>query len=273
MTLAAPTVMLKKRIATVAVAFPVLVAAVWFDRPLPWFSLAMVAWALLATHEFYRLTGVTRSLSLTVMGMVWSVLFILSPHFDRPYISPELLTSLVILSLLILIFRPQKEGALTTWALTMAGVLYVGWLLSLLVSMRLEAGKEWVFLALFTTFATDIAAFFVGKAIGRHHLAPRLSPGKTWEGAAGGVLGAVLVGVVTVAAFRMPLSWPHAVFLTIVVSIFAQLGGLAMSLLKRNVGVKDSGKIMPGHGGILDRTDSVLFAGVIVYYTVLALGG
>jgi phosphatidate cytidylyltransferase len=160
----------------------------------------------------------------------------------------------------------------------MAGILYVGWLLSYFVALRgivfagiEEAGRNWVFLALFATFGSDTAAFFAGRAVGRHHLAPRISPGKTWEGAIAGVLGAILVSLLFTipSPVNLPLSYWQAVLLGSLVSIFGQLGDLVESLFKRNMRVKDSGKLLPGHGGALDRIDSVVFAGVVVYYYVI----
>jgi len=149
----------------------------------------------------------------------------------------------------------------------MGGILYVGWLLSLLVTLRIEAGREWVFLALFTTFGSDTAAYFIGKAFGRHKLAPGISPGKTWEGAIAGVFGGVIISLLFILStpLQLPLGYGQAVLLGVLISVFGQLGDLAESLLKRNAGVKDSGGLMPGHGGLLDRMDSVVLAGVVVY--------
>ena len=230
-------------------------------------------WGLLACFEFYRMTAVSGVLPLTGFGLVWTLLFILRPQFDFPI--PLLLTSAVVLSLILLVLSPQKEGAFTRWAWVMAGVLYVGWLLSYLVALRLEAGRGWVYLALLSTFGSDTAAFFLGRALGRHHLAPRISPAKTWEGAIAGVLGAVIISLLFTlpTPLQLPLSYGQAILLGILVSVFGQLGDLAESLMKRNSGVKDSGNLMPGHGGVLDRMDSVVFAGVVVYlyYTFVVL--
>jgi len=211
--------------------------------------------------------------SLTYFGLVWTLLFILSPHFDYDFIIPLLLTSAMVLSLLWLVLRPQKEGAFIGWAWTIAGILYVGWLLSYLVTLRLEAGRNWVFFALFTTFGSDTVAFFVGRALGRHRLAPRISPNKTWEGAIAGVFGAIIVSLLFIlpTPLSLPLSYGQAVLLGLLVSIFGQFGDLVESLLKRSTGVKESGKLMPGHGGVLDRMDSIVFAGIVVYYYFLFL--
>jgi len=262
--------MLKKRVLTALWSIPLLVAAVWFDKPLPWFTILVAIFGVLAAFEFYRMVAAAKAAPLTCFGLVLTLLFILSPHFSNALPMPLLVTSAVLLSLIWLIFRPQKEGAFAGWAWTMAGLLYIGWLMSYLVALRgLDNGREWVFFALFTTFGSDTAAFFVGRALGRHYLAPRISPKKTWEGVIGGVLGAIIISLLVAIFLNLPLSYGQAIFLGLLVSIFGQLGDLVESLLKRNMGVKDSGQLMPGHGGVLDRIDSVVFAGIVVYYYVI----
>ena len=126
-------------------------------------------------------------------------------------------------------------------------------------------------LALFTTFGSDTAAFFIGKAWGKHRLAPNISPGKTWEGVIAGLLGAIIVSLLFTipTPLHLNLRYWQAIILGLLVSIFGQAGDLVESLLKRNMGVKDSGKLLPGHGGFLDRMDSIVFASVVVYYFVI----
>ncbi|MFC2065487.1 phosphatidate cytidylyltransferase [Chloroflexota bacterium] len=258
--------MFKKRIITALWSIPLLIVAIWFDKPLPWFTILVAVWGLLAAIELYRMVAVAKVPSLACFGLIWTLLFILSPHFDYDFIIPLLLTSAIVLSMLLLVLHPNKKGTFASWAWTMAGILYVGWLLSYLVALRLDAGRDWVFLALFATFGSDTAAYFVGSILGKHHLAPRISPAKTWEGAIAGVFGAIMVSLATVAVLGLPLSYGHAILLGLLVSIFGQFGDLAESLLKRNMGVKESGKLIPGHGGILDRMDSVVLTAIVVYY-------
>ena len=259
--------MLKKRVITAIWGLPLLIIAVWFDEPLPWFTILVAIWGLLAVFEFYRLVAVSEVRSLTAFGLLWTLLFILSPHFDYDFTVPLLLTSAIVLSLVWLVLYSQKEGVFLGWVWAIAGILYVGWLLSFLVSLRLDAGRNWVFFALFTTFGSDTIAFFVGRALGRHRLAPSISPNKTWEGAIGGVFGAIIVSLLFTlpTPLNLPLSYGQAILLGLLVSVFGQFGDLVESLLKRNMGVKESGSMVPGHGGFLDRTDSVVFAGVVVY--------
>ena len=259
--------MLKKRVITALWGLPLLIIAVWFDEPLPWFTILVAIWGLLAVFEFYRLVAVSEVRSLTAFGLIWTLLFILSPHFDYDFTVPLLLTSAIVLSLVWLVLHPQKEGVFLGWVWAIAGILYVGWLLSFLVGLRLDAGRNWVFFALFTTFGFDTIAFFVGRALGRHRLAPSISPNKTWEGAIGGVFGAIIVSLLFTlpTPLNLPLGYGQAILLGLLVSVFGQFGDLVESLLKRNMGVKESSNMVPGHGGFLDRMDSVVFAGIVVY--------
>ncbi len=265
--------MLKKRIIAALWGIPLLIAAIWFDEPLPWFTILIAIWGLLAVFEFYRLVAASKVTPLTYFGLIWTLLFILNPHFDYALPMPLLLTSIVILPLIWFILRPQKEQAFVSWTWTIAGILYVGWLLSYWVALRgLDDSRNWIFFALFITFASDTSAFFIGRALGKHHLAPRISPGKTWEGAIAGVFSAIIISLLFIlpSPLGLPLSWWQTILLGLVVSIFGQLGDLVESLFKRNMGVKEASKLIPGHGGALDRIDSVVFAGIVVYYYVLS---
>ena len=262
--------MLKKRIITALWGIPLLITVIWFGEP--WVTILVALWGLLAAFEFYRMVAASKVSPLTYFGLIWTLLFILSPHCNYDTLIPLLLTSAVIISLIWLLLRPQKEGAFIGWAWTIGGILYIGWLLSYYVVLRgLDDGRNWVFLALFTTFASDTAAFFVGRALGKHRLAPRISPGKTWEGAIAGVFGAIIVSLLfTISTpLHLPLIHWQAILLGLLVSVFGQLGDLVESLFKRTMGVKESSKLIPGHGGFLDRIDSVVFAGVVVYYYVI----
>jgi phosphatidate cytidylyltransferase len=272
--------MLKKRVITSLWFAPLLVVVVWFGGERG-FTVLMAVFGILAALEFYRMAAMAKLLPFTCFGLVWTAFFILgrnsellsflTPYFTTGLLMPLLLTSAVVIPLIGLLGRRQKEGAFNSWVWTVAGILYVGWLLGHLVALRgLDDGRNWVFFILFVTWASDTFAFFVGRRFGRHKLAPSISPGKTWEGAAGGVGAAVIMSILffTPTPFRLPLiSW-QAIPLAVLVSIFGQLGDLVESLLKRNMGVKDSGSLMPGHGGVLDRIDSLVFASVVVYYVV-----
>jgi phosphatidate cytidylyltransferase len=265
--------MLKKRLLTALVGLPLVVVAVWFDEPLSWFTVLAVVWGILAILEFYRLVATFKVPLLTLFGVIWTALFILSPHVKYELTAPILFTSGVVVSLIWLVLRSQRDGAFAGWVWTMGGVLYLGWLLSYMVALRLEGGPGWVLFAIFTTFGSDTTAYFIGRALGKHPLAPHISPHKTWEGAAAGATGAVLVSLLFIlpTPVQLPLVYWQAMVIGLLVSVLGQFGDLAKSILKRNVGVKESGDLLPGHGGVLDRTDSIVFAGVVVYYAFLIL--
>ena len=271
--------MLKQRIITSLWGIPLISLAVWFDKPVHWFTVLIAAWGVLAVLEFYRAVAASKVSPLTWFGAVLTLLLILSrsaevrtllqPRFDSSLVTQILLTSLVVLPLVWLLLRRQKEGAVASWVWTLAGILYIGWMLGNLVALRsLDDGRNWVYLTLFATFASDTAAFFYGRAVGKHKLAPDISPGKTREGAVAGGVGAVVASLFFTlqTPFILPINWWQAIVLGLLVSLFGQLGDLAESLFKRNMGVKDSGTTLPGHGGFLDRVDSIVFASVVVYY-------
>jgi phosphatidate cytidylyltransferase len=267
--------MLKRRVITGLWGVPLVIVAIWFDEPLPWFTLLAVIGGLLAIVEFYKITGIVRIVPLTVFGLIWTLLFIIESHWNYDHAIIILLASAVVISLLLRVPLRTVKFSLSDWAWSLAGIIYVGLLLGLLVSLRIEAGREWLYLVILCTFGSDTAAFFIGRAVGRHKLAPRISPGKTWEGAAGGLFGAVIVSLLFTLStpVRLPISYGEAIMLGLLISVCGQIGDLAESKLKRYKNVKESGTLMPGHGGLLDRLDSILFAGlsVYMYYTLIVI--
>jgi phosphatidate cytidylyltransferase len=257
------------------IGVPLVIAVIWFG--LPWFTIFGVLWGSGALWEYFNIVSHSKGLSpLTYFGLVWAAVIVMSPnlirinaHTQQWFASPVVLTAGIVISLIYLLFRKDKEKGFTNWAWTVAGVLYIGWLLSFLVSLRgLEDGRGWVFVAIGCTFASDISAFLGGRTFGRHKLAPYISPNKTWEGVFSGIVGAAIVSVVARWLFDLPIGYAGAVLLGILVSVFGQIGDLVKSLFKRNMAVKDSSRIIPGHGGFLDRMDSMAFAGITVYFFV-----
>jgi phosphatidate cytidylyltransferase len=264
--------MLKHRVITAAVGVPLVILAIWFGDP--WFSLLIAAAALAGTYEFYHMANFDRREPLIYLGLLWTLALVLSPHYRSPDILPIIITATMLVSLICLLRRPSRERVFHNWAWTIVGALYVGWMLSYWLSLRgLEDGRNWVYLAMLTTFANDTGAFFIGRAMGKHRLAPAISPTKTWEGAIGGLISAILGAIVIAMVLNLisPFAFKYwqIILLGFLVGLFAQLGDLVESLLKRNMGVKESGNLLPGHGGILDRFDSLIFVGAVVYYYVI----
>jgi phosphatidate cytidylyltransferase len=269
--------MLKLRLITAAVGIPLIILAIWFGTP--WFSLLIAAAAAGGAYEFYRMASFSNREPLLYLGLLWSLALVLSPHYAGPNILPIVTTAAMLISLICLLFRPSKESAFRNWAWTVVGALYAGWMLSYWLNLRgLENGWNWVYLAMFTTFANDTGAYFIGRSIGKHKLAPRLSPSKTWEGAIGGLASAVLASIVLATVLKLisvelgsafAFQYWQIVLLGLLIGLFAQIGDLIESLLKRTMQVKESGSLLPGHGGILDRFDSLIFVGAVVYYYVI----
>jgi phosphatidate cytidylyltransferase len=274
---------MKQRIITALCGIPVLVAFIWYDTPrFPLLILLIAGFAALGAIEFYRLAALSGARPLTVFGVVWCLLFIVGAHldanYDVDYLIPSLLASAIILPLVwFLLFSSQRS--FVNWSWTLAGTLYLGWMLGYYVALREhDQGKEWVILVIFSVFACDTVAFFVGRAWGKHRMAPTISPRKTWEGAVGGFLAAIaaaaiIYALLNVADFSLPTGYAQVVFLGCLVGVVAQLGDLLESMLKRRAGVKDSGTLLPGHGGILDRIDSLVITGAIIYYYVVWVAG
>lgn len=262
-----------KRVTFAVIAAPAVVWAAWLGG-LPLAMLLAVA-AGIAAWEFYRLAIGSGSVPLWGHGVIFSALVPLLVHarFAGLWTPPLSVLMLVVLELLTVALwvRGSLGKPLEVVGITLLGVLYTGGMLSFAYALRYHgyavgaaAGTALVALPLLLTWGTDIGGFVFGRAFGRRKLMPRISPGKTVVGAVGGLLLAVVVSVVYVrfvlqpaGHLTMPL-WGVLLF-GAVVSVAAQVGDLVESMLKRQAGVKDSSHLIPGHGGVLDRIDSLLF--------------
>lgn len=205
---------------------------------------------------------------------------------------PILLTIGICIAFFRLLFRyEQPPATIADIATTILGFIYLGWMPSHLVLLRnlyppgmqtvsnplQQPGLAYVWVSLFIVWATDVFAYYTGKKFGRHLLFPQVSPKKTIEGAIGGLIAAIFFAVLVVYLsdnYLFPCRpfggklWPQAPLMAIVVSLAGQFGDLCESLLKRDAGVKDSSTIIPGHGGFLDRGDSLIFGGAVSYYWI-----
>ena len=196
---------------------------------------------------------------------LWGFVFILLLLADAAYPGNGILHSglplFVMLTLAVPLRAANLENALLNWALTLAGALYVGALLAqFLVLRKLGLGLELTAMAAFATWASDSGAFLIGTRYGRHRFAPRISPKKSWEGAIGGGLLGMLAGVAWGVLTMPSIEFYQLVILALLIVAGGMAGDLAESLIKRQVGVKDAGGIIPGPGGVLDRIDSMMFA-------------
>ncbi len=260
--------MVVKRIITGVLIAVFIGVIIWLGDP--WFTLAAIAVAALGCLEFYRIVRTENIQPLSILGVVFSVLFILNAHSPFSITLSLLFALLTVVPLIWVLFQKNKDNAFINWGWTAAGVLYTGWLLSFYVLIRkFENGMGWIFLVLACTALCDVFAYAVGSTLGRHPMASSVSPGKTWEGAAGGLAASVLFAVLLGLLFGLPLNWWQMVLAGIIISLFSQMGDLIESLLKRNMKAKDTGSLLPGHGGILDRIDSHLLVAPVAYFLIL----
>ena len=263
--------MLRQRILSALIGVPVVVAATWFGHP--WYAILIAGIALWGLVEFYGLASRSQQRPALVLGVILTLLFLAYGLFKWDS-GALLVSSAIVISLVWFLFRPPLEDAFMNWVWTLIGALYVGWLMSYFLLLRdVPQGMEWVLVALFTTFVADSAAYLVGRTLGRHSLAPRISPKKTWEGLIAGLLGAIVAAVVLISLFQLPAGWEKAGLLGLMAGVFGQFGDLSESMLKRSLKIKDSAQTIPGHGGILDRLDSLLFTVFVVYYYVVWIIG
>ncbi|MFQ6059128.1 MAG: phosphatidate cytidylyltransferase [Anaerolineae bacterium] len=238
-----------------------------------WWYFALVAGAALTgCYEFYRMVARDTHRPAPWPGMALAALLLLGARYPAWGVVRAGLAAAIMLAFGWQLFQPQARRSLTDWALTLAGGLYVGWLAGHFISLRqLPRGLEWTALMFLATWANDTGAYFAGLSLGRRPFAPHISPHKTWEGSIGGWLTGV-VATALIGSF-VGLSLTHGVLLGLAIALAATLGDLAVSFIKRQVGVKDSSHLIPGHGGMLDRMDSLLFTVVVVYYYVVWIAG
>jgi phosphatidate cytidylyltransferase len=261
---------LPRRIVTALLFGLITLGALLFGRELGW-GLLLGVGAALALGEFYTLTRESHRLPNEVFGVVAAAAMPIAAALWGTLGLTGVFTVLVVAALMWhLAFRQVR---LVDTAVTVFGAVYVGFSLAHLSLMRLlDAGTVLVLATLISVWLNDIAAYVVGSQWGRVRLAPRISPHKTWEGFAAGLIAsvAVWVGVWYLPDSTLSLGW--SVFIGLGIGLAAVAGDLFESRVKREVGVKDSGRSLPGHGGFLDRLDALIVVSVVAYYLLVWAG-
>lgn len=273
---------MKTRILTAAVALPVLIASVVLPSYFPvaiWLFVVIAAVALAAgLFEFYLLSKKLELKADAPIAYLGAAALFVNFLLDTPAKAPDLLFATLSLFVIVVLitqtFRFQKDFSkmLTGVGVTLLGPIYIAFLGGFLVSTR--TGFEthpylsthllgYFFLVL---MGSDTGAYFTGKAVGKHKLIPKISPGKTWEGLFGGFIAAALFATLATFWFFPELPYQFSIPLAVVMSAVGVLGDLTESAMKRGAGAKDAASILPGHGGFLDRLDSLLLNAPILYY-------
>ena len=260
------------RIATASIGLPLLLGAVWLGAP--WFTALVGVAAAAGAIELCALARgwsdrpmVSVSVGAAIALVVGSHLYTEASNVWEPAL--PLVSGLAGTSILWLLWHSRPGQGPSVWPASAAIALYAGGLLLHAPVLReLDQGREWVYVLLAVTFTADTSAFLVGRAVGRRPLAPSVSPAKTWEGAIAAEAGAIGAAAAAVAVLGLEMSIANAVALGAVLGVAGQLGDLFESRLKRGAGAKKSGWIFPGHGGLLDRIDSIVFNLVVMYYFV-----
>jgi phosphatidate cytidylyltransferase len=256
------------RILVVAVGLPVVLGAVWLGGWWLW-AFATVA-GLIALHELYVMARPLRPLALA--GYTGLLLALLGTQLSGPVwmIGGFLLT--LPLAFLLKVVSDTRQSLTVAVATTMLGVAWIGLGLAYVLLLRAipDHGRLALLTVLLAVFGADTLAYLTGRLVGRHKLAPVLSPGKTWEGLVGSTVAAVLIPFFALYHQHF-LSTGESLVLGVVIAVAAPFGDLFESAVKRDFGAKDSGNLLLGHGGVLDRLDAPLFAAVAAYYAILAM--
>lgn len=254
------------RVVTALVAIPLLVLVVGWGGPWP-FALLIFLVTAGALHEYFSIAFPDRPRE-RFFGMLFGLLVSMDV-FVPGLADPRLWLGWLMIALFLSYFC--MDGALKEryvrlgWAFL--GIGYLGFLLPFWILLhRSPLGREWVFFVLLVVMVGDTAAYLVGSSIGRRKLAPEISPGKTVEGAAGSVAASLVVGLLAGRIFFPEVSSGEILLLSLTMSLLGQAGDLFESWIKRSFGVKDSGRLIPGHGGLMDRMDSLIFPVVFIAY-------
>jgi len=259
---------LAKRLLSAGVLVPIVLLLIFFSSPLVFRCLIAVIGFLAALEHASITLSKDRLARRLVIGLLGGAVACAVGFF--PVFPPGplvVLGALPILVFFLFMFGSADHRVLSKRAaFASAGALYTGGLVGFIALVfGLPSGPFWVVTLLAGTFLGDTMAYVFGKSFGRHKLAPRLSPGKTWEGSLGGLVGATLsLGVCRFIFFPDNPLWPF-LLLALPLSLLCQIGDLAESLLKRSFEVKDSGNLIPGHGGLLDRIDALMFSAPLIY--------
>jgi len=259
-----------KRLITALVGLPLFVLLIYKGPPFL-FALFVGIVSVAALSEYYHMVNRTlvREVDgwMKALGFPMALALVFVAYRGAHELIPGCIVLTLILSVLISVFRIKRDPNVLDLVLRqVVGVVYIPGLLSYLVVIRNDtAGVDWLFFLFSVVFIGDAAALYAGTLAGKHKLSPLISPGKTVEGSVAGLCASGIAGALCNIIFDLSLHWGVCVLLSVTIAVAAQIGDLFESQLKRSAKVKDSGGILPGHGGVLDRIDATLFAAPVLY--------
>lgn len=257
-----------KRILSGVVALPIFFAVIYWGHPF-WFFLLAVLAILIGTYEYFTMASHIGAEGFPRSGLVLSFLLTVCFYFQGQFISEWLILSLIVISAAWMVSETNIKLAVDQMAYTLWGVIFVAGTLGHFILIRqMENGSFYLLYVFMVVWIGDIASFYGGQRFGKRQLSPVISPKKTVEGAFLGILGSLLAGLAAQSWFLSNILLSHCLIMAFFCGIIGQFGDLTESILKRNAGIKDSGDLIPGHGGILDRVDGLIFAGPFFYYYV-----
>ena len=256
-----------KRVISALFFLPLFILLLLKGSPFHFFLLAAAA-ALLGLGEFFSLKAGRLPASLKLFGYLWLLLIMFSAYIGGVSAVAGTVTCGAIISLLIRLARTEDiNSVIDELGFLSLAILYVGLLFSYIVLLRgLEDGNIWILLLFVVTWGGDTAAYYTGMSMGKRKLYPAISPKKSVEGFLGGFAGGIAAAVFLKIIILHSITFLDSMIIGIIIGIIGPLGDLAESMMKRACDVKDSGRLIPGHGGILDRVDSILFSAPFVYY-------
>ncbi len=268
--------MLRARILSALVMIPIVSLLIYLGG-IPW-ALAIALAGAIAWGEMTRLLQRSDFAVDRIVGLVFILLAIgLAYLRDAGVVTFDFLRpllALLIIASLINALYDKSDHPTHNWAINVASALYLGFMLSHFVTLRQRPnGMYWVVFAFMMTWIGDTAAYFVGSTLGRRKLWPRISPKKTWEGLAGEIVSCLICGPL-IGGWLVGLNWWQGLLIGLLIAVVGTFGDFAVSLLKRMARIKDSSTLIPGHGGILDRLDSLMFTfPLVTYFAILVAGG
>ncbi|MFB3850292.1 MAG: phosphatidate cytidylyltransferase [Acidobacteriota bacterium] len=258
-----------KRIITTLVLLPIFIFIV-VSKEIYYFAALTFLGAILAEIEYFKIVEKIGVKTFKTVAMLWTLSFLCVALWPKSLQLETVISAGFLLLVVTVVFsRLSMKEIVESVSMTLLGVFYIGFFLAYFIALKSqgdERGKDLLLLLTFTVWAGDTMAYVVGSWIGRHKLAPKISPKKSWEGAAANVAASIITAYISSLTFIQRIELKDALILGVLISVVGQFGDLFESILKRAAEIKDSSNILPGHGGILDRIDSLVLTAPILYY-------